>query len=1100
MRTETGITMLERIIYAFIDAKLTPLLLLTTLLLGVFAVLGLPREEEPQIIVPMMDVFLAMPGSSSNEVEERISIPLEKYLAKIPGVEYVYTTSSPGLSVATVVFYVGENEQDAVVKLYSELYAHLDLAPPGASPPVIKTREIDDVPIVALTLWSRRYDHYTLRRIAAQLDDALREIPGVAETTLIGGQRRVVQVTPDPDRMAAFHLDPTLLLATLQGANRELFVGGMSQANTEYRVIVGDFFRTTEEVEQLVVGVYDGRPIHLRDVATVEDRAEEANNYVFFAHGPAATSPTERTGQPSPAVILSVAKQKGANAVTVAEQVLRKLAAVRGALLPADVQVTVTRNYGETAQEKFDELLEHLLIAVAAVTGLIGLFLHWRAAFVVFIAVPATLALTLFIYYFFGYTLNRMTFFGLILSIGILVDDPIVGVENIVRHHHLTDNHGKSPLAITAAAMTEIGNPLILATLAVICAFLPLTAVSGLAGSYARPMPVGAASAMVFSMAISFVITPWAAYRFLRHDAYLVAQRDGTSREEGWTVRVYRYTMTALLTAPWKRAGFLGGVMILLVGAAALLWAKVVVFKLLPFDNKAEFKVMIDLPEGATLEKTAQVTQEIGAYLGALPEVVNYQLCIGAASPPDFNGLVRRYFLRQAPHLADIHVNLLPKGRRSIQLHDFVKRIRPDIHAIAARHGAQVTLAEGPPGPPVRQTLVAEVYGPDYNAQIAAAEQIRSLFYDTPGIVDIDWSVEAPQPTHRFVVDKEKAALHGIPTERVVQALQLAVGGATAGMFHLPEEKEPVPLLLQLPRADRSSVAGLTHLRLVSAAGALTPLTELVRIEDTTEPPFIYRKNLRRVVYVTGDTAGAIDSPLYTIFQLNNSLDHLTTATGAPVQHWMLQRPFVPDQIAVKWDGEWQVTYEFLHNVLFAFVAVLVLIYILLVGWFQSFKTPLIILTPVPLSLIGILPAHALAGIFFSGASVIGFIAGAGIVVRNSIILVDFAELRRKQGLPLLEAVVDAGAVRFRPMLLTAASVVVGTAVMLYDPILQGLALSLMAGEVASTFLSRLAVPILYFLSEQRTETAKQYSKQPAADFVIDASTASLTETMSPDV
>ncbi|CBE68983.1 MAG: efflux RND transporter permease subunit [Candidatus Methylomirabilis oxygeniifera] len=1078
-------SLMEAIVRAFVDSKLTPLIIVATLLLGAFAILATPREEEPQIIVPMMDVFVEMPGTSTQEVEERVTIPMEKTLTEIPGVEYIYSTSMPGMSMAVVRFYVGQDEEDSIVKLYNKLYSHLDLIPPGASQPLIKPRSIDDVPILALTLWSDRYDHYTLRRVAAQIDDQIKDVQDISETTLIGGQRRQLRIVLDPTRMAAFRVDPTGLIASLQRANQSLPAGSFARGSTEYLVKIEGFVQSAEEVGRLVIGAWNGRPVYLQDVAEIQDSPEEVTDYVLFTPGAAsATKGLTVTKTPYPAVTIAVAKRKGTNAVTVAERVLTKVESLKGQLLPSDLHVTVTRNYGDTAQEKSSELLEHLLIAVISVTILIALFLGGRAALVVLIAVPVTLALTLFIYYLYGYTLNRVTLFALIFSIGLLVDDPIVDVENIVRHYHLPENRGRSILEITVEAVNEVRSPLILATFAVVFAILPMAFVRGLMGPYMRPIPVGSSTAMLFSMIVAFVMTPWAAYRLLRQEAEPHSRegrlarwlsrfysRRGPGAEEGdgegWTTQIYRRIMTPLILNRWRSMVFLGGVGLLLVGAVSLLFTKVVRVKMLPFDNKSEFQIIIDMPEGTALEETAHVARAIGDELSTVPEVTDYTLYIGTASPYNFTGLVRHYFLRKGPNVADFQVNLLPKGERSAQSHEIAKAIRPKVQAIAGRYGARVKVAEVPPGPPVLQTLVAEVYGPDYGRQIDLARTIRELFEQTPGVVDVDWYVEDPQPKYRFVVDKEKAALNGIPAEQIVRTVKVALDGMGIGLLHLPKEKEDVPLLLRLSREKRSSVEDLKALKVASPGGTMVPLSELVRVEETTEPPFIYRKNLKRVVYVTGDVAGAEESPVYAILKLNRAIQALSIPEGYEIRRYAAQQPFFTGQLSMKWDGEWQITYEVFRDLGLAFAAVLILIYILVVAWFQSFKTPLVILAPIPLSLIGILPAHGLLGAFFTATSMIGFIAGAGIVVRNSIILVDFTELRRQQGMPLADAVIEAGAVRFRPMLLTASAVVVGSAVILFDPIFQGLAISLMAGEVASTFLSRMAVPILYYLSER---------------------------------
>ncbi|MBI2563855.1 MAG: efflux RND transporter permease subunit, partial [candidate division NC10 bacterium] len=797
--------------------------------------------------------------------------------------------------------------------------------------------------------------------------------------------------------------------------------------------------------------------------------------YVLFGVGKAshakgmADDPTGRLGAPPPgqdypAVTISVAKRKGTNAVVIADKVLAKVASLRGVLIPREVQVTVTRNYGETAQEKSNELLKHLILATVSVTILIALFLGWRSATVVLMAVPVTLALTLFLYYVYGYTLNRVTLFALIFSIGILVDDAIVVVENIARHFHLPENRGRPLLAVAVEAVAEVGNPTILATWAVIAAILPMAFVGGLMGPYMRPIPVGASVAMLFSLFIAFIISPWAAYRMLRGEK-IPPHVEG---HEDWTTRLYRRIMTPLIRSAWTRWAFLAGVVVLLLASASLVYFKVVHVKMLPFDNKSEFQVIVDMPEGTTLEQTARVTREIGEYVATQPEVTDYQMYVGTAAPYNFNGLVRHYFLRQAPHQADLQVNLLPKHGRSTQSHDIAKRVRPGIQAIAALYGARVKVAEVPPGPPVLQTLVAEVYGPDYERQVALAREIKGLFARTPGVVDVDWYVENPQARIRFLLDREKAALHGVTAEQVTQTLRLAVGGMEVGLAHLPREKEDVPLLLRLPREERSGVTSLTDLQVMGSAGRLIPLREVVRPQEGVQAHNIYRKNMKRVVYVTGDMAGAEESPVYAILKLNRDVAGLRIPEGYAVEPYSARQPFFTDKLAMKWDGEWHITYEVFRDLGLAFAAVLILIYVLVVGWFRSFKVPLTIMAPIPLTLVGILPAHGLMGAFFTATSMIGFIAGAGIIVRNSIILVDFIELRMAQGMPLEEAVVDAGAVRFRPMLLTAAAVVVGAFVILFDPIFQGLAISLMAGEVASTLLSRMAVPVLYYMAERR--------------------------------
>jgi multidrug efflux pump subunit AcrB len=1066
-----------RIAHYFINSKLTPLIMVFSILLGAFAVLQTPREEEPQIIVPMMDVFVEMPGSTAQEVEQRVTTPMEKLIWEIPGVEYIYTTTRPGLSMAIVRFKVGEKEEDSIIKLYNKLYSHFDLIPPGASKPIIKPRSIDDVPILALTFWSNRYDSYTLRRVASEVDREIKSIDDVSQTQVIGGERRQVRVLLNPGRMAGHGVAPAALMGSIDRANQRLQVGEFASANQEYNVETGDFLRNADEVGLVVVGVSSGHPVYLRDVAEVRDGPEEPTDYVLFGYGSGAKVKSASAMGESPAVTLTVSKRKGQNAVTVAKRVMEKVESLKGTLIPAGVEVTVTRNYGATAQEKSNELLQHLLLAVLSVTLLIALALGWRSSMVVLAAVPVTLALTLFIYFIYGYTLNRVTLFALIFSIGILVDDAIVVVENITRHFHLPENKGRPLADVAVEAVDEVGNPTTLATWTVIAAILPMAFVGGLMGPYMRPIPIGASLAMLFSLFIAFVISPWAALRMLANAK--AGHGDGEEGQEGWTTRVYRRLMMPLLVDARKRTIFLVGVVLLLLLVFTLPLLKIVRVKMLPFDNKSEFQVIIDMPEGTTLEQTTRVAREVARRVAQEPEVVNYQVYAGTASPYNFNGLVRHYFLRQGANEADIQVNLLPKDDRSAQSHDISKRVRDAIVPIGEKYGAKLKVAEIPPGPPVYQTLVAEVYGPKYSQQIDIARQIRDEFKKTPGVVDVDWTVEAPEAQYRFVVDKEKAALVGVSADQIAQTLRLAVSGAVVGLAHQPKEKEDVDIMLEVPRADRSSLTGLGAIRVASASGALVPISELTHVETGAIETSIYHKNLKRVVYVTGDVAGKEESPVYAILSLSKSLAKIHGPGGYSIERYATHLPFFTDQVSMKWDGEWQITYEVFRDLGFAFAVVLVLIYVIVVAWFQSFRIPLVIMAPIPLTLIGIIPAHALMGAFLTATTIIGFIAGAGIIVRNSIILVDFIELRRRQGMGLAEAVVDAGAIRFRPMLLTAAAVVAGAFVILFDPIFQGLAISLMAGEVASTFLSRMAVPVLFYLNA-RNEEKKSASESVA--------------------
>ena len=1075
-----------RIAAAFIDSKLTPLVVIASVLLGAAAIVLLPREEEPQIKVPMVDVMVSMPGSTAKEIEERATRPMEKLLWELPGVEYIYSTSRDSESLVIVRFKVGEDPDVSLVRLTEKLRSNYDRIPMGVSAPLIKLKSIDDVPILALTLHSARYDHLTLRRLAAQIDEEIKQVPLVAETTLIGGSRRTVRVLLDPVKLASRNLSPAGLVPMLQQANRQFRAGGLTTGNNEVLVETGGFLKTAHEVGDVVIGVFSGRPVYLREVAEIADTGEEPTQYVF--HGSKASE--------EPAVTLSIAKRPGANAISVADEVLRKVDLLKGSVIPADVSVSITRNYGETAAEKSNELLLHMGIAVFSVAILIWLTLGWRESGIVAVAIPATLALTLLVFYLYGFTLNRITLFALIFSIGILVDDAIVVVENIVRHFHLRQNKGRNWSTIAVEAVGEVGNPTILATFAVIAAVLPMAFVGGLMGPYMRPIPIGASAAMFWSLLIAFIVTPWASIRILRWGKKYSTLTDGTpsakdlehhdasEHPEDFFTKLYRRMMGPLLHHTGWRWTFLIGITMLLLASMATVglgWVKV---KMLPFDNKSEFQVILNMPEGSSLEQTAAVAREMAAAIRTEPEVTDYQVYAGVASPYNFNGLVRHYFMRRGTNVADIQVNLVGKHERKAQSHDIAKRIRPAVTAIADRYKARVAIAEVPPGPPVLQTLVAEIYGPNEEARLKLAEAVKTIFKATPGVVDVDWYIEADQQKARFIIDKEKAALHGISAATISQTLKIAVDGENVDLLHQPEEKEDVNIRLELPRSAKTTPEELLALRVRSgdanalpepgASGSpLVPLRELVKVEHVTVEKSRYHKNLMPVTYVIGDVAGIVESPVYAIFQMNEALKKLDTrefgGSGAELQILNASMPFSDAEPAMKWDGEWHITIEVFRDLGAAFGACIILIYVLMVGWFRSFLTPAIVMIAIPFSLVGILPAHGLMDAFFSATSMIGFMAGGGIVVRNSIILVDFIELRVREGMPLSEAVIDAGAVRFRPMLLTAMAVVVGAAVILADPIFQGLAIALMAGEIASLLISRMAVPVLYFMANKHS-------------------------------
>ena len=1049
-----------RIAHAFLASKLTPLLIVASLALGALALLATPREEEPQIRVPMVDVAVAYPGAAVEDVERRLLDPIEKATWGLAGVEHVYGLARPGFALVTVRFRVNESNEESLVKVYERLSSVDGSRPEGALPPTVTLHSIDDVPFLALTLWTDGERAEALRPLGLELAREIAELPDTMKAETIGGEPRVVRVEPDPDRMAAAEVTWAGLVQALRSGAGLQDAGTAVRGNTELRIEAGPLFRTAADVGIAVVAVRIGRPIYVRDVARIVDGPDEPSRAVFFSAG-AAAGPGA-AGREYPAVTIAVAKRPGANATALAEAVLAKVEALRPRLLPADVHVAVTRNYGETAREKSSELVEHLLLATLSVVALISLAMGWRSGLVVGVAVPVTLALTLFIYFLAGYSLNRVTLFALIFSIGILVDDAIVVVENIERHHR---ERRSLPFArVAVEAVDEVGNPTILATFTVIAAILPLAFVRGLMGPYMRPIPTGASAAMLFSLAVAFVVSPWAAYRVFRH--HTGAASAGPVRE-GAPTRAYRKIMGALVQRPRARLAFFLGVLALFVAALATVGLGAVRVKMLPFDNKSELQVLVDQDAGTPLEVTLETARRMNRYLATVPEVADVQIYAGTAAPFNFNGLVRHYFLRQNPSGADLQVNLVGKSDRAEQSHDIAKRIRPVLTEIARSRGARVKVVEIPPGPPVLDTLVAEIYGPSGAVREDLARSVRGLFADTEGVVDVDDSLEASRTKTVLEVDGEKASLHGIAASQAVEALAGPGAGREVARLDVPAEREPVPVRARLSASDRADLARRLSLR-VGAEGAPIALSELVSARAFPEPQPILHKDLKPVVYVFGDLAGARESPVYALAALNEKIDALALPDGSRVERHAVEAPLTSDRPALKWDGEWQITYEVFRDLGIAFAVVLILIAILVIGWFQSFTVPLAILLPIPLSLIGILPAHWLFGAFFTATSMIGFIAGAGIIVRNSIILVDFIELKLRQGMALSEAVIEAGAVRFRPMLLTAAAVVVGSLVILFDPIFQGLAISLMAGEVAATLLSRMAVPVVYYLIARR--------------------------------
>ncbi len=1085
MSTPSGIA--GTIARGFINSKLTPLLMAAFLGIGLYSAWLTPKEEDPQIEVPMADIAVRYPGATPQEVERRVAEPLERLASNIAGVEYVYSTSMPGQALISVRYYVGENPEQSMVKLYEEMLKHMDQMPREASMPLIKSRAVDDVPVLALTLHSDALDDYTLRRIGEEMAMDLKTTDGVADVEVHGGRPRQVRVTLDPNRLAAYQLDPPSIAQQIQAANQQMDAGAFESGDTSYLVETGTFLTSVEEVRNLVVGVHQGSPVYLKQVAEVSDGPAEPSTYVSFGYGAGhpgshtdtsaseaqnvqrSNLSTSNTRGLQSAVTVAIAKRSGKDAMTIAERSLRKLETLERTLVPNEVTVTTTRNYGKSASDKVAELLFHLLVAIGAVTLIVSLAMGWRGGLVVFLSVPISFALTLFVYYFFGYTLNRITLFALIFVTGIVVDDSIIVAENMERHFQMK----RLPKFQSAlVAINEVGNPTILATLTVIAAVLPMAFVSGLMGPYMSPMPIGASMAMTFSLIVALIITPYLAFRLIAggSDDEDSEEESDYRLEDTAIYRVYAATIEPLLDSPWKRWAFIGGTMLLLAGSVSLFYFRVVTVKMLPFDDKNEFQVVVDMPEGTTLERTNAVLREMAAYLTDQPEVTDVQTYAGDAAPVNLNGLVRHYDMRSAPHQGDIQVNLQAEHHREEQSHAIAKTMRGPLQEMGARYDANVKVAEVPPGPPVRATLVAEIYGPDVETQRALADSVKHVFETTEGVVDVDWRVEADQTKYTFDVNKEKAMRAGVPTARVAKTMRMALGGQDVTNLRLPEERSPTGVHVRLGQEARSSLADLKNVPVQSPSGATIPVAELVTIEETVRAPSIDRKNQQRVIYVTGDVAGEIESPVYAMLDMEERLDAIDAPPGYSFDALYTDQPFTTNDYSLKWDGEWRITYKVFRDLGIAFAVVLLIIYILIVGWFQDLTVPLVMMIAIPLSLVGIVLGHWILGAFFTATSMIGFIALAGIMVRNSVLLIDFVNLRRADDVPLRQAVVEAGAVRTRPILLTAGTVVIGATVILFDPVFQGLAISLMGGAIASTALTLLIVPLIYFMIEKRLE------------------------------
>ncbi|MCK0109465.1 efflux RND transporter permease subunit [Flavobacteriaceae bacterium S0825] len=1054
-----------KIAKSFIGSKLTVLLMIVFMVIGVYSSFLIPREEEPQIDVPIADIFVGYPGASPTEVESRVIKPLEKLISNIKGVEYVYSTSMKEQGMVIVQFYVGEDIERSFVKLYNEINKHMDQMPQGVTFPLVKTRAIDDVPMLGLTLWSENYDDFQLNQMAQELTSEIEKINDVAVTHKIGGRDRQLRVVLDKDKLAASGLDFLSVSEMIKANNQQLSSGKFNKSDTEFLVTTGKFLETVTDVENLVVGVQQNQPIYLKQIATIVDGPEIPNKYVSLGFG-AASQKAETYKSEYPAVTISVAKRKGADAMKISDVILDKVEHLKKTLIPDDVHVEVTRNYGETASQKVSELLMHLIGAIIAVTLVVMLAMGWRGGLVVFLSVPITFALTLLSYYMLDYTLNRITLFALVFVTGIVVDDSIIIAENMHRHFKMK----RLPFKQAALyAINEVGNPTILATFTVIASVLPMAFVSGLMGPYMSPMPIGASIAMLLSLFVALTITPYLGYIFLREkDKKGKVKNAEKPMEETFIFKVYSKFETPLIENKTKRWLFLGITFLLLLGSVSLFFTKSVAVKMLPFDNKNEFQVVIDMPEGTTLERTGVVTKEIAQYLSKRPEVVNYQSYVGTSAPITFNGLVRHYDLRGGSNMADIQVNLTDKHDRSAQSHDIAKSMRDDIQNIGEKFNANIKLVEVPPGPPVLSTIVAEIYGPDYNKQIEVANEVQNILNNTVDVVDVDWMVEDDQVEYEFVIDKEKAMLYGVAPQQIAYTMNMALSNRAITTLYDEDAVNQVGLVLALEEKEKSTITDISQLKVRSQQGNMVPIADLVDIKQNTRAKSIYRKNQKRVVYVLADMAGELESPVYAILGMEDKLKSIDLPEGYAINELYLNQPEFEDDYTVKWDGEWQITLEVFKDLGIAFLGVIIIIYILIVGWFQNFKAPIVMMVAIPLSLVGIVLGHWVMGAFFTATSFIGMIALAGIMVRNSVLLIDFVNLRLDEGIPLKQAVIEAGAVRTTPILLTAGTVVIGAFVILFDPIFQGLAISLMGGTIVSTVLTLLVVPLVYYMIEKK--------------------------------
>lgn len=1052
-----------RIAEFFINSKLTILLMIALMIIGVYSSTLIPREEEPQIIVPMADVMVGYPGASPAEVENRVVKPLEKIISNIKGVEHVHSMAMNGRAMIIVQFYVGQDTERSYVKLYDELMKNKNIFPKGVYEPMVKTRSIDDVPMLGLTLWSEKYDDYQIRQISEEVTSEIKKIKDVSLTSVIGGRARQLKVILDKDKMAESNVDALGVMQMIQANNGSSQSGSFSSNDQEFLLTTGQFLASQEDVENLVVGTSQNMPVYLKQIAKVEDGAASPSNYVSFGYANNVEN-AKKFKDEYPASTISISKVKGADAMKISEQILEKVEQLKKTIIPSDVHVEVTRNYGETASHKVSELLMHLGVAILAVTVLVMLAMGWRGGLVVFFSVPLTFALTLFSYYMLGYTLNRITLFALVFVVGIVVDDSIIIAENMHRHFHMK----KLPFKQAAIfAINEVGNPTILATFTVIAAILPMAFVSGMMGPYMSPMPIGASIAMMLSLFVALTITPYLGFHLLKvKDEKEHKEEQGL--ETGWIYKFYKKIEQPLLDNSKRRWTMLGITVVLLMISVMAFFTKWVAVKMLPFDNKNEVQVVIDMPEGTTLERTNAVAKEVAQYLKTVPEMVNYQSYVGSSAPITFNGLVRHYDLRGGSNMADIQVNLLHKEDRSEQSHDVAKKIRPEIQKIGKKYGANIKIVEVPPGPPVLSTIVAEIYGPNYEDQLKVANQVQKILQNTDDVVDVDWMAEAPQTEFKLVADKEKSMLNGVAPAQIVGNVTYLLGEHPVSYLYDEKSNQPVNIVMKLSDADKTNLQDVTSLKVKGQMGNMVPVADLVKVEKDFLAKTIYRKDQKRVAYVLADMAGGLESPAYAILGMEDKLKNIKLPTGYKLNELYMKQPDDESDFTVKWDGEWQITLEVFRDLGAAFAVVIIIIYMLIVGWFQNFKTPMVMMVAIPLSLVGIVLGHWLLGAFFTATSFIGMIALAGVMVRNSVLLIDFIEIRLNEGIPIKQAIIDAGAVRTTPILLTTGAVVIGAIIILFDPIFQGLAISLVFGAIVSTLLTLIVVPLIYYMSEKK--------------------------------